>query len=157
MKKYTAFTVLALVLQPAAAWATQAHGGPEGLYVHQVAHIFFAFSMGLLIYWLNKWRLTFSAGWRFIQYAAFLFIVWNLDAFASHWLEEQSSLIQIHRIASMKVNIATAPGYDWVAMVYYLTKLDHLLCVPALFFLFLGLRKLLKSPSASNGLEEDTQ
>jgi len=28
--------------------------------------------------------------------------------------------------------------------LYYAAKLDHLLCVPALLFLFFGLRRLLK-------------
>lgn len=55
------------------AGATQVHGGPEGLYVHQIAHFFFMFSMAILIYWLRERRLVQEKGWRFVQYAAFFF------------------------------------------------------------------------------------
>lgn len=155
MARRVPILLLLLVAWPCAtAHATQAHGGPEGLHVHQLAHVFFAFSLGLLIFWLNKWRLTVSAGWRLIQYSALLFILWNIDAFATHWLEEQSALIQVRRLASMQIQITTAPGYEWLAMVYYVAKLDHMLCVPALLLLFLGLRRLLKTPAGTGGWEK---
>ncbi|MEJ2039837.1 MAG: hypothetical protein P8X55_13040 [Desulfosarcinaceae bacterium] len=149
MAKLSLIIILFLCAYPETAHATQAHGGPEGLQVHQMAHLFFVFSLSLLIYWLKKWGLTISKGWRYIQYSAYLLIFWNLDAFATHWLDEQSSLIKIHRLAAMQLQITTAPGYEWLATVYYLAKLDHLLCVPALFMLFMGLRRLLHEPSAA--------
>ena len=99
--------------------------------------------MGLLIFWLRKWRLTVSRGWRHIQFAALFFIAWNLDTMASHWLQEQSNLIVVMNVAPMQMEIVTADGRLWLAKAYYLTKLDHLLCVPALIFLFLGFRRLL--------------
>lgn len=134
-----------LILWPASAWATQTHGGMEGLWVHQAAHLFFAFSMGLLIFWLRKRHLTVSQGWRYIQFAALFFIAWNLDTMTSHWLQEQSGLIEVYNAAPMKMQIVTAENWHWLSEVYYLTKLDHLLCVPALVFLFLGFRRLLHS------------
>lgn len=144
---------LGLILWPVSAWATQTHGGLEGLFVHQLAHVFFAFSMGLLIFWLRKWRLTVSVGWRYIQYAAFFLIAWNLDTMASHWIQEQSGLIDVQNIEPMQMQIITADGWQWLREIYYLTKLDHLLCVPALVFLFLGFRRLLYAnlPQASRG------
>jgi hypothetical protein len=141
---WTVFATAPFII-PSTAWATQTHGGLEGLYVHQFAHMFFAFSMGLLIYWLNKWELVASSAWRSIQYAAVFFIAWNLDAFFSHWLVEQSGLITVNAIDGMRIQIETPRGSNWLAEVYYLTKLDHLLCVPALIFLFLGLKQLLKT------------
>jgi hypothetical protein len=137
------WSVVVLTLWPASAWATQTHGGLEGLWVHQAAHLFFAFSMGLLIFWLRKWRLTVSQGWRHIQFAALFFIAWNMDAMASHWLQEQSGLIEVRNIAPLQMQIITADNWHWLSEVYYLTKLDHLLSVPALVFLFLGFRRLL--------------
>jgi hypothetical protein len=133
-----------LTLWPASAWATQTHGGMEGLWVHQAAHLFFAFSMGLLIFWLRKRSLTVSQGWRQIQFAALFFIAWNLDTMASHWLQEQSGLIEVYNAAPLKIQIVTAENWHWLSQIYYFTKLDHLLCVPALVFLFLGFRRLLQ-------------
>ncbi len=144
---------LCLILWPVSAWATQTHGGLEGLFVHQLAHLFFALSMGLLIFWLRKWRLTVSVGWRYIQYAALFFIIWNLDTMASHWLLEQSGLIEVQNISGLQMHLITADGWQWLSGIYYLTKLDHLICVPALIFLFLGIRRLLHTalPPASRG------
>jgi hypothetical protein len=119
-----------------------------------MAHLFFMFSMGLLIYWLRKRRLVTVVGWRYIQYAALFFIVWNLDAALSHWIEEQSALIEIQSAGPMLIDIQTAPGYAWLSPVYYITKLDHLLCVPALVFWYLGFRRLLKSPAAETDIQE---
>lgn len=137
------FAAVCPILWPVSAWATQTHGGLEGLWVHQTAHLFFALSMGLLIFWLRKWRLTVSQGWRFIQFAAFFFIAWNIDTMASHWLQEQSGLIEVRNVAPLQMQIVTAENWHWLSEVFYLTKLDHLLCVPALVFLFLGFRRLL--------------
>jgi hypothetical protein len=132
-------------LWPASAWATQTHGGLEGLWVHQTAHLFFTFSMGLLIFWLRKWRLTVSRGWRYIQFAALFFIAWNLDTMTSHWLQEQSGLIEVRYVTALQMQIITVESLSWLDKVFYLTKFDHLFCVPAMIFLFLGLRWLLHS------------
>lgn len=131
--------------QPTAVYATQTHGGLEGLFVHQFAHLFFIFSMGLLIYWLRKRGLVSRRSWRYIQHAAIFFIAWNLDAFFSHWLLEQSGFISVENIQGMQIHVATLEGLNWLAEIYYLSKLDHLLCVPAMLFLMLGLRRLYKS------------
>jgi hypothetical protein len=47
--------------------ATQAHSAPEGLYAHQLDHIFFIISMGVLIYWLRARQLVKVVGWRHIN------------------------------------------------------------------------------------------
>jgi hypothetical protein len=146
-----------LVLHPLPALALQSHGGLEGLYVHQLAHVFFAFSMGLLIFWLRKRRLTASVSWRYIQYAALFLIAWNVDTITSHWLLEQSGLIDVEFIAPIHIHITTAEGWRWVSEIYYLTKLDHLLCVPALVFLFLGLRRLVNSSQPEEGRGESVR
>lgn len=131
-----------LFSQPAAA--TQAHSAPEGLYAHQLAHIFFIVSMGVLIYWLRQRRLVQAVGWRYIQYAALFFILWNLDAFSVHLLEEVLAVIDVQRINRWDIRLSSATHSQALAWVYYAVKLDHLLCVPALLFLYFGLRRLLK-------------
>ena len=136
--------VLAIALVSEPALATQAHSAPEGLYAHQLAHIFFIVSMGVLIYWLRERKLVKAVGWRYIQYAALFFILWNLDAFSVHLLEEQIAVIDVRRIDSWKLSITAANHSDTLIWLYYAAKLDHLLCVPAVFFLYFGLRRLLK-------------
>jgi len=134
----------ALVLVAEPAFATQAHSAPEGLYAHQLAHIFFIVSMGVLIYWLRERKLVRAVGWRYIQYAAFFFILWNLDAFSVHLLEEQIAVIHVQYIDPWKISITASNHSSALTWLYYAAKLDHLLCVPALLFLYFGLRRLLK-------------
>ena len=136
--------VLAIALVSEPALATQAHSAPEGLYAHQLAHIFFIVSMGVLIYWLRERKLVQAVGWRYIQYAALFFILWNLDAFSVHLLEEQIAVIDVRRIDSWKLGITAANHSEVLIWLYYAAKLDHLFCVPAVLFLYFGLRRLLK-------------
>jgi hypothetical protein len=135
-----------LLAQP--ALATQAHSAPEGLYAHQLAHIFFTVSMGVLIYWLRERQLVQSVGWRYIQYAALFFILWNLDAFSVHLLDEQLAIIDVRRIDPWKIGLSAANDSKTLIWLYYVAKLDHLLCVPALLFLYFGLRRLLRETEA---------
>ena len=146
LKRYLQKTVLMglILLSAEPALATQAHNAPEGLYAHQLAHIFFIVSMGVLIYWLRERRLVRSVGWRYIQYAALFFILWNADAFLVHLLDEQLAVIDIRRISLWDIRITAATQSKTLVWLYYAAKLDHLLCVPALLFLYFGLRRLLK-------------
>jgi hypothetical protein len=137
-------------IAPDHALATQAHGAPEGIYAHQLAHIFFIISMGFLIHWLRERKLVKESGWRFIQYAAFFFILWNMDAFAVHLFDDQFGIIQIKRIGSYHVQINALNGNRSIEILYYIAKLDHLLCVPALIFLYVGLRRLLRENHSSD-------
>jgi hypothetical protein len=136
--------VLAGWMVPIAALAVQEHGAPEGLYTHQGAHLFFIASLGLLIYWLRQRQLVREAGWRFIQYAALFFILWNIDAFTAHQLDEQLHLVDIQSAGGWMVRIDAGEFPPALALLYYAAKLDHLLCVPAMLFLYFGLRRLLK-------------
>ncbi len=139
--------VIALLLMPATALATQTHSDPEGLYVHQLSHLFFVFSMGILIYWLRARGLVRKTGWRYIQYAAVFFILWTLDAFTAHLLDEQLTLVHVSRPDAWHIRIdAPAP----LAVLYYLVKLDHLFSVPGLVFLYLGLTRLADTPDTDS-------
>jgi hypothetical protein len=127
------------------AFATQVHAHPEGLYSHQIAHGFFALSMGILIYWLRQRRLVKEPGWRLIQFAALFFILWNADAMVAHYLDDHSELLRIIDAGSWHAAIVVAGSSDLLTVLYYLVKLDHLLCVPAIVLLTLGLRQLLRT------------
>jgi hypothetical protein len=144
--RYPAIAALALGLLciAAPALATQTHGQPEGLYVHQIAHLFFIISMGILEFWLRQRNLVREPGWKYIQLSAVLFILWNANAFAVHFLEEQVNFLKVSTVDQWHITISVAGGSKGVALLYYILKLDHLLCVPAMISLYLGLKSLLK-------------
>ena len=127
------------------AMATQTHGEPEGLVAHQIAHLFFMVSMGFLVYWLHARRLTKERGWRFIQYAAILLILWNMDTFFAHTLDEAVDLLDIRRIGNWHIRIVAESGFESLETLYYAAKLDHLWCVPALWLLYIGIKRLEQS------------
>ena len=130
------------LLVPGNALATQGHGGIEGVYAHQFAHFFFIVSMGILIYWLRDRKLVRETGWRFIQYSALFFILWNIDTIIVHALDDQFRIIQTHSVGTWQIRIDDAYSHNFIKLFYYFAKLDHLLCVPALVLLYLGLKRL---------------
>jgi hypothetical protein len=141
-----------MCILPDLALATQAHSDPEGLYVHQFAHAFFIVSLGIFIYWLRFRDLVKETGWRYIQYAALFLILWNLDATIAHLLDEQLNIIEVERVGTWHIKITSADNTVFTIVLYYLVKLDHLLCVPALLFFSAGIRQFLKdTPSPTAG------
>ncbi len=128
-------------LCPDTAWAFQTHGAPEGLIAHQLAHVLFALSMGVLAYWLESNRFIEARGWRLIQISCLLFLLWNVVAFTGHFVEIK---LPPDMILGPKGswNQRLLAGGGTVAAAYYSLKLDHLVCVPAIVCLFLGIRSL---------------
>jgi len=137
--------------QPAAA--AQVHAAPEGLYAHQIGHLIFIVAMGILIYWLRHRRLTHHQGWRRLQYAALFFILWNADAGLAHFLESRPGLFTSLDLGTWQARLTAAPGREVPVAIYYLVKMDHLLCVPAIVFLYLALRELLRDGQSAAGEE----
>ena len=131
--------------------ATQTHGQPEGLYVHQMAHAFFIISMGSLEFWLRQRNLIKEKGWKYIQWSAVLFILWNINAALVHFLDEHLDILGINQIDLWHMRVESIQGQDSISILYYLLKLDHLLCVPAMFFLYFGLKTILKNTTPDNG------
>ena len=135
------------------AHATQGHGAPEGLYAHQFSHLFFIFAMGILIYWLRSRSLVKEPGWRYLQYAGLFFLLWSLDAFCVHLLDEQLQWIRAEQVNLWQVRIHAPASMQWLGPLYYLIKLDHLLCVPGMIFLVLALRRLSRRAEAAGSAE----
>ncbi|MFP5213670.1 MAG: hypothetical protein ACLGPL_09845 [Acidobacteriota bacterium] len=131
------------------AWATQVHPPSEGIYIHQMGHIFFAFAMAVLIYWLRGRGLVKEAGWRFIQYAAFAFIFWNFDSFIVHILDGRNDIFETINAGSWHARVVMPEGHEFLGMLYYIGKMDHLLSLPAVVLLYMGLRLLLKQARES--------
>jgi len=131
-----------VVALPRTALALQPHGPPEGLYVHQMAHILFVGAMMFLLYYLRKERL---AGLRWFTWAGILFILWNLNALVGHTAEvyvEPQDFLGAPAHLSRRLLIS-GPA----AWTYYITKLDHLILVFAFILLYFGLQALARAPS----------
>ncbi len=133
--------VLFFLLCPGqSALAIQSHSAPEGFYVHLTAHLLYTLAMlGFLvgIFRSGFWQ---RPGWRAIAMGALLLACWNIWAFCGHIIENNLSgnpfLFTPKGIKThMLIN-------SWQDACYYLLRMDHLLCVPALVLLYLGLRRL---------------
>jgi len=135
------FCLLVFFLLSDPAFPLQLHGDPEGLYVHQIAHLFFVISLAILIYWLFRMRLLFQRGWRFIGLGALLLILWNIDAFVGHWIEGTEGVQMVIDGNRWSGTIKFLSISKTIAVVYYFAKLDHLLCVPAVASIFWGLKE----------------
>jgi hypothetical protein len=61
-----------------------------------------------------------------------------------HFLDEQISAVVVSKGDLFHIQILTGEGFEWIRYVYYLAKLDHLLCVPAILFLYFALKNLLR-------------
>jgi len=123
------------------AWAIQSHGSStEGLVVHQFAHLHYIIALGILLWDLS--RPNFAARPRLLlRYFCLLMILWNCLAITGHSAQ----------VTLPESDIVTEDGYlsaflllplSFNRWIYYVAALDHLLCVPALFCLFLTMRRL---------------
>ena len=135
---------LVCMIIPANAFATQMHSGSEGIIVHQLGHVFFLFSMVIIIFAINGKALDKEKGWRLIQYSAFLFILWNIDAMCAHFLDNQIHAVKVEHVSPWIIKITSINKSSTLDLIYYLLKLDHIFCVPAVFLLYKGLSQILE-------------
>ncbi|MCX7823153.1 MAG: hypothetical protein N2260_06915 [Syntrophobacterales bacterium] len=135
---------------PSSSLAIQLHGDPEGLFVHQIAHAFFAISMATLLYWLFRMKILFSRGWRFIGLGATFLILWNINAFIGHSIEGSDGVGMVVEGNKWAGIVKFYHLTDGMAILYYFAKLDHLLCVPAIVSLYLGLKELYSNNSSTS-------
>lgn len=124
---------------PDPAHALQLHASSEGIITHQIGHLFFLFSMVILMFIISGKGLDCQRGWRLIQWSALFFILWNTCAIAAHFIDNQVYAVSIEHSAEGYARIITQNDSDFLAWVYYALKLDHLLCVPAMLLLYTGL------------------
>ncbi len=142
MKRLLFLALAGLFFLPLEAHAIQLHASSEGIITHQIGHLFFLFSMVILIFTVSGKKLDMKKGWRFIQYSAFFFVLWNLDAILAHFFDNQIHAVQLENISLSQVRMVTHKDSALLAWVYYFLKMDHLLCVPGMFFLYRGLSHL---------------
>ncbi len=148
----TAFLpILVLTLFSGEAMALQTHDGVEGVVVHQLAHIQYLGALGYLLWDIR--RSSFAGiGWLYLQRFCWLMMCWNGLAFIGHFAQ----------VALPNEAISTEDGYlsallllpfSFGKWIYYVTALDHLLCAPALFFLYLAMRSFYRSLDTGTGGE----
>ncbi len=130
----------AMLIAPDSAWALQAHGAREGIYVHQMAHVFFFFSL-LYLYRDFRRSTSIGRGWNYLMWFCLFLMAWNIVAFTGHAVAAYLAPEYIAQAASYFHSRLIGP-LNGIKAVFYITRFDHLLLVPAFFFLYMGLRNL---------------
>lgn len=119
------------------AWAVQSHGGAEGLVSHQIGHFLFVVGLVYLIYRIHSMRMH-GQGWGAFKIFLWLLVLWNLVTFSGHWMDELISREKFIKANGTTLSFVADNIFD---VIFYLTRLDHLLLVPSFVFLLLALRK----------------
>jgi hypothetical protein len=133
----------------APALAVQTHGAPEGLYAHQIGHMLFAAALVVLYVKISLSPLAKGPGWGALKLSCVFFFLWNVATFANHWLEEARPGPLFNGGGGgggLWGRVMAVPATD-VDLLAYLVSFDHLLCVPAMVFFVLGLKRLAQDAS----------
>ncbi len=135
-----AFFLILPLFSATPALAIQSHGPPEGLYVHLIGHLLYGLAMVGFALRIRISKLAKDTAWRFMAVGAILFACWNAWAIVAHIVAKN---ISADHFLLNEQGIRTALVMDTpVAWFYYLLKMDHLICVPALLLIYLALRKM---------------
>ena len=132
------FITMLLLALPETSWALQPHGPPEGLYVHQMSHILFMGALAYLYLHTRKTSVLISKGWRYLRLFCLLLFLWNLLAFTGHIMAIHISNSDF--IAKGSWNAQLASPLNFSKIVYFLSRMDHLIYAPGLFALMISLR-----------------
>lgn len=134
--------ILTELALPAQCLAIQLHQGNEGIIVHQVGHLIFLLSMVVLVFIITGRQLNREHGWKMIQLSAILFVLWNIDTIAAHFFDNQIHAVTVQSLSLWRIKISAMSGSELMAVFYHSIKLDHLLCVPAIFCFYKGVASL---------------
>ena len=144
--------MLFIATMPSPAQALQTHGAPEGLYVHQIGHVLFAIAMLGFALRIRQSRLREEKSWRMMSVGALLFALWNGWALTGHFLtlhvSPQDFIRDSHGMKSALLLQEPMNG------LYYILKMDHLICLPALILIYLALRRMRGRPVDRSTIEE---
>lgn len=130
-------TAVFTLLLPETVQAVQQHGGAEGLISHQVGHLLFTIGMLVLFFGLKSTR-SQGPGWFEFKIFIGLIILWNLLTFYGHWHRE---LINPDKFVLLRDTVTGFTITSFSDVFFYLSRLDHLLLVPAFLFLLFALDK----------------
>lgn len=131
--------LLGSLLLPSPALAFIPHWDPkEAFFIRQFSYLFFMVAMVFFIYELRQEKLQQHRGFRLLAWGSVFFALWNLDCFIGQ-------LCALH----FKVLVAEGEAGSWSQRWFmanlgnwltYLTKLDHLLLVPAFIYFYRGIK-----------------
>ena len=129
---------------PESAFAYIPHWDPkEGFFIRQFSYLFFLVAMLFFFYELKQESLRQKPGFGFLALASGLFALWNLDCFAGQFVAlNLGALVTAGPAGAFSQKLVMTDPAVWV---YYLTKLDHLLLVPAFLCLYWGIRALARN------------
>jgi len=131
------FLLFLIILWALPAWAVQSHGAAEGLVSHEVGHLLFMAGFVYLLFMIYKnWHQ--GKGWK--EFIAFLVLIlcWNLLTFSGHWMRE---FVEPSKFVKEKGNISGFHITNFSDAYFYLSRLDHLILVPAFILLLAALKK----------------
>lgn len=139
---FVAFCIFAL---PQPAWALQTHGAPEGIYVHQMAHFFLMAALVYLGWDVSRSSFT-GRGWTLLKIFCVLFFLWNAMAFIGHAMHVSLGKGDFYTEQGYWLSRMLGP-FNMYKIIYYITKLDHLIFVPAILVLVFSLRSFYRDSS----------
>ncbi|MHB8810125.1 MAG: hypothetical protein ACYC9M_08950 [Desulfobulbaceae bacterium] len=129
-----------LSANPAPAYALQTHGALEGLFAHQGAHLFLTVSLLIFLVNIQRSRLKADKAWRLLFWGTFLLALWNIWAFFGHVAEIFTPEAVFVRLPGQQIPSLLVKS--WREVAFYVFKMDHLLCLPALLLYYRGLTKI---------------
>jgi hypothetical protein len=137
--------LLGCLMLPSPAWAFIPHWDPrEAFFIRQFSYLFWALAMVFFVIALRRENLRQHRGFRWLVWASVLFALWNFDCFIGQFVALALSPQDIVPVTAVESQKAAAAGlWPWV---FYLTKLDHLLLVPAFLCFYLGIRAFTNDP-----------
>lgn len=132
-----------IILHPSLSWALQTHDAPEGLFVHQMSHLLFVASLVYLAWDIHRNKFS-GRGWVYLQFFCVFMSLWNVLAFTGHAVAHHLLKSDFFTESTYFYTKIFGP-FTSAKITFYIAKLDHLVSVPALVFLFLALRTLYHS------------
>ncbi|WP_157627871.1 hypothetical protein [Thermodesulfatator autotrophicus] len=100
-----------------------------------------------LLYFLRKNPDVKTKPWRYFRWSLFFFLLWNLDAMAAHIFKKRLPETALYLPPNPFEHALLGP-LNWEKWFFYITHFDHLLCVPAMFFLMQSLRHFYQSKNS---------
>jgi hypothetical protein len=136
--------LLGLLIFPSPALAFIPHWDPrEAFFIRQFAYLFWAFAMVFFIFALKQENMQQHRGFRWLVWSAIFFALWNFDCFIGQFV---ALSIDSQGGAGLTGTTQDLPAFRLNLWLYYFTKLDHLLLVPAFLFFYLGIRAFNRDP-----------